>query len=158
WRHRLHLGARPPPLPQARPAGSGQHGGRHVPPRAAGGAAATEGGGRRISRLEKGRGAMLKDFRAFILRGNVVDLAVAVVVGAAFGAVVSALVKDLVTPIISIPGKANFQELHFTIRHSVFAYGDFINAVIAFVSIATAVFFFVVVPVNKLMALRRTEP
>jgi len=101
---------------------------------------------------------MLKDFRAFILRGNVVDLAVAVVVGAAFGAVVSALVKDLVTPIISIPGKANFQELHFTIRHSVFAYGDFINAVIAFVSIATAVFFFVVVPVNKLMALRRTEP
>ncbi len=101
---------------------------------------------------------MLKDFKAFILRGNVVDLAVAVVVGAAFGAVVSALVKDLITPLISIPGKANFQDLHFTIRHSVFAYGDFLNTIISFLSIAVAVFFFVVVPVNALMSRRKTEP
>src|SRR5436309_2548723 len=101
---------------------------------------------------------MLKDFRAFILRGNVVDLAVAVVVGAAFGAVVTALVADLITPIISIPGKTNFNELHFTIRHSVFAYGHFLNTIVSFLTIATAVFFFVVVPVNKLMSMRRTEP
>ena len=101
---------------------------------------------------------MLKDFRAFILRGNVVDLAVAVVVGAAFGAVVTALVSDLITPILSIPGKASFGDLHFTIRHSVFAYGHFLNTILSFVSIATAVFFFVVMPVNKLMAMRRTEP
>jgi large conductance mechanosensitive channel len=100
---------------------------------------------------------MLKDFKAFILRGNVVDLAIAVVIGAAFGAVVQALVKDLLTPLISIPGKANFQELKFTIRDSVFAYGDFLNVLIAFVSIAAAVFFFVVRPLNLLMARRRTE-
>jgi large conductance mechanosensitive channel len=101
---------------------------------------------------------VLKDFKAFLLRGNVVDLAVAVVVGAAFGMVVNALVKDLITPIISIPGKSTFANLHFTIRHSTFLYGDFINQVIAFVSIAGAVFFFVVKPVNALMARRKTEP
>ena len=101
---------------------------------------------------------MLKDFKAFILRGNVVDLAVAVVVGAAFGAVVTALVKDLITPLISIPGKANFADLDVTIRKSRFAYGDFLNALIAFVSIAAAVFFFVVTPINHLMAQRKTEP
>lgn len=101
---------------------------------------------------------MVKDFKAFLLRGNVVDLAVAVVVGAAFGAVVTALVRDLVTPLIAIPGKADFSSLHFTIRHSTFAYGDFLNALIAFVSIAAAVFFFVVRPVNALMARRKTEP
>ena len=101
---------------------------------------------------------MLKDFKAFLLRGNVVDLAVAVVIGAAFGAVVNALVKDLITPIIAIPGKTNFGQLKFTIHNSVFAYGDFINVVIAFVSIAAAVFFFVVKPVNALMARRKTEP
>jgi len=101
---------------------------------------------------------VLKDFRAFILRGSVVDLAVGVVIGAAFGAVVTALVRDLITPLISIPGKANFSDLHFTVRHSRFLYGDFINALIAFVAIAAAVFYFVVLPVNKLMARRRTEP
>ena len=101
---------------------------------------------------------MLKDFKAFLLRGNVVDLAVAVVIGAAFGAVVTALVKDLITPILAIPGKTNFGDLHFTIRHSTFLYGDFINAVISFLSIAAAIFFFVVKPINALMARRKTEP
>lgn len=102
---------------------------------------------------------MLKDFKAFVLRGNVVDLAVAVVVGAAFGAVVTALVKDLITPIIAlIFGKPNFESLSFTINSSHFLYGDFINALVAFLSIATAVFFFVVQPVNALMARRKTQP
>jgi large conductance mechanosensitive channel len=100
----------------------------------------------------------LKDFKAFILRGNVLDLAVAVVIGAAFGAVVTALVKDLITPIIAIPGKTDFSALSFTIRKSQFLYGDFLNAVISFVSIAGAVFFLVVRPVNQLMARRKTEP
>ena len=101
---------------------------------------------------------MLKDFKAFLLRGNVVDLAVAVVVGAAFGAVVTALVKDLVTPLIAIPGTADFGDLKFTVRHSTFLYGDFLNTLISFLSIAAAVFFFVVRPVNALMARRKTEP
>jgi large conductance mechanosensitive channel len=101
---------------------------------------------------------VLKDFRAFILRGNVIDLAIAVVIGAAFGAVVTALVKDLITPILAIPGKTDFSALTFTIRKSQFFYGDFLNTVISFVSIAGAVFFFVVRPVNKLMARRKTEP
>jgi large conductance mechanosensitive channel len=101
---------------------------------------------------------MLKDFKAFLLRGNVVDLAVAVVIGTAFGAVVTALVKDLVTPLISIPGTVNFSALHLKVRNSVFAYGDFLNVLLAFVLIAAAVFFFVVRPVNALMARRKTEP
>jgi large conductance mechanosensitive channel len=88
----------------------------------------------------------------------VVDLAVAVVVGAAFGAVVTALVKDLVTPLIAIPGRADFGNLRFTINGSTFLYGDFLNTLISFVSIAAAVFFFFVRPVNALMARRRTEP
>jgi large conductance mechanosensitive channel len=100
-----------------------------------------------------------KDFKQFILRGNVVDLAVAVVVGAAFGAVVTALVRDLLTPIIAlIFGQHDFSALSFSINGSVFAYGDFINALVAFLSIAAAVFFFVVQPVNLLMNRRRTEP
>jgi len=93
---------------------------------------------------------MIKDFKAFVLRGNVVDLAIAVVIGAAFGAVVTAFVKDIVTPLISIPGKADFANLTFTINGSVFRYGDFLNIVIAFVSIAAAVFFLVVRPMNRL--------
>jgi large conductance mechanosensitive channel len=101
---------------------------------------------------------VLKDFKAFLLRGNVVDLAVAVVIGAAFGAVVTALVRDLITPILAIPGKTDFSNLTFKIRDSKFFYGDFINVLIAFVSIAAAVFFFVVKPVNALMARRKTEP
>jgi large conductance mechanosensitive channel len=100
---------------------------------------------------------MAKDFKAFLLRGNVVDLAVGIVIGAAFGAVVTALVKDLLTPIVAaIIGKPDFSTLSFTINHSKFAYGEFINALIAFVSIAIAVFFFVVQPVNALMARRKT--
>ena len=102
---------------------------------------------------------MLKDFKAFLLRGNVVDLAVAVVIGAAFGAVVTALVRDLLTPIIAlIFGKQNFSNLSFTINSSHFLYGDFINYLISFITIAAAVFFFVVQPVNMLMRRRRTEP
>jgi large conductance mechanosensitive channel len=101
---------------------------------------------------------VLKAFKAFLLRGNVVDLAVAVVIGAAFGMVVQALVKDLITPILAIPGKTHFSDLSFTIRDSAFLYGDFINVVIAFISIAATVFFFVVKPVNALMARRKTEP
>ena len=98
------------------------------------------------------------DFRKFLLRGNVVDLAVAVVVGTAFAAVVKALVADLLTPIIAlIFGKANFESLSFTLNSSHFLYGDFINALITFVSIAAAVFFFVVTPVNTLMARRAQE-
>ena len=100
---------------------------------------------------------MIKDFKAFVLRGNVVDLAIAVVIGAAFGAVVSALVKDIVTPLISIPGKADFANLTFTINGSVFRYGDFINVVIAFLSIAAAVFFLVVQPMNRLRGVKPDE-
>jgi large conductance mechanosensitive channel len=100
-----------------------------------------------------------KDFKQFILRGNVVDLAVAVVVGAAFGAVVTALVRDLLTPIIAlIFGQHDFSALSFSINGSEFHYGDFINALVAFLSVAAAVFFFVVQPVNMLMRRRRTEP
>ncbi|MBV8256878.1 MAG: large conductance mechanosensitive channel protein MscL [Actinobacteria bacterium] len=100
----------------------------------------------------------MKDFRQFLLRGNVVDLAVAVVIGAAFGAVVTALVADLITPLIAaIGGKQDFSNLTFTIHHSRFLYGSFVNALLAFVTIAAAVFFLVVKPVNALMARRRTE-
>ncbi len=102
---------------------------------------------------------MLKDFKSFLLRGNVVDLAVGIVIGAAFGAVVTALVADLITPIIAaIIGKPDFSALQFTINGSVFKYGSFLNALLAFVSIATAVFFFVVQPMNAMMARRKTNP
>jgi len=102
---------------------------------------------------------MLKDFRAFLLRGNVVDLAVAVVIGAAFGSVVSAFVKDLVTPLIAAAGgKPDFSGLQFTVNSSRFLYGDFLNALLAFVLIAAVIFYFVVVPVNALVARSRTEP
>ena len=100
---------------------------------------------------------MLKDFKAFILRGSVVDLAVGIVIGAAFGTVVSSFVKNLLTPLVSIPGKVNFSNLHVTVRHSVFSYGQVLNDVISFILIAAAVFFFVVRPVNALMARRRTD-
>ena len=102
---------------------------------------------------------MVKDFKQFLLRGNVVDLAVAVVVGTAFTAVVAALVADLLTPLIAaIFGKHDFSSLTFTIHHSTFRYGSFINALITFVTVAAAVFYLVVVPVNALMKRRRTEP
>jgi large conductance mechanosensitive channel len=99
--------------------------------------------------------SILAEFKEFLLRGNVVDLAVAVVIGTAFGLVVKALVSDILTPIIAaIFGKPQFGTLSFTIHKSHFLYGDFINQVISFVSVAAAVFFFVVKPVNYLMALR----
>jgi len=102
---------------------------------------------------------MLSGFRQFLLRGNVLDLAVAVVIGGAFGAVVNALVKDLLTPFIAaIVGKPDFSAIAFTVNGSAFAIGDFINAIVSFVLIAAAIYFFVVVPVNSLMArLRRGE-
>jgi large conductance mechanosensitive channel len=102
---------------------------------------------------------MLKDFKTFLLRGNVVDLAVAIVIGVAFAALVNALVEDLITPIIAaIIGKPDFSQLTFTINDSVFHYGAFLNALISFVSIAAAVFFFVVKPVNALTARARRQP
>ncbi|HVC82338.1 MAG TPA: large conductance mechanosensitive channel protein MscL [Chloroflexota bacterium] len=99
----------------------------------------------------------LSEFKAFILRGNVVDLAVGVVIGLAFQAVVSAFVKDIITPIITIPGKTNFSDLSFTIGGGVFFYGDLINVLINFIVIAAVVFFFVVKPVNMLMSRRKVE-
>jgi large conductance mechanosensitive channel len=94
----------------------------------------------------------VKGFRQFLLRGNVVDLAVGVVIGAAFGAVVTALVKDLLTPLIAaLVGKPDFSALTFTVNNSKFLFGDFINAVIAFVLIGAAVYYFVVLPVNALV-------
>ncbi len=98
------------------------------------------------------------DFKAFILRGNVVDLAVGIIIGAAFGTVVTAFVKDLITPLIAaIGGKPDFAAIGFTINHSRFLVGDFINAVVSFLIIAAVVFFFVVRPVNALMNRRKTE-
>lgn len=95
---------------------------------------------------------MIKEFKAFLLRGNVVDLAVAVVVGAAFSGVVNALVRDLITPLIAaIGGKPDFSSLKFTINKSVFAYGDFLNSLISFLIIAVVVFFFIVQPINHLV-------
>ena len=104
---------------------------------------------------------MFNEFKKFIMRGNVVDLAVAVVIGAAFGAVVTALVKDFVTPLIAaIGGQPDFSRLRFSINGSQFLYGEFLNALIAFLSIAAVVFFFVVQPLNKLQAManRRNSP
>ena len=99
---------------------------------------------------------MLKGFREFILRGNVVDLAVAVVIGAAFGAVVSALVKDLLTPLIAaIVGQPDFSAIQFTVNGSKFLVGDFINALVAFLMVAVAIYFFVVTPMNVIQARRR---
>jgi large conductance mechanosensitive channel len=94
---------------------------------------------------------MIKGFRDFILRGNVVDLAVAVVIGAAFGAVVTAFVSGILTPLIAaIFGQPSFKDLTFTINGSKFLYGSFIDAVISFVLVAAAIYFVVVVPLNKL--------
>ena len=101
----------------------------------------------------------MKDFKEFLLRGNLVDTAVAFVIGLAFAAVITALVTDLITPLIAaIGGKPNFANLSFTINSSHFLYGAFINAVITFLVIAAVIFFLVVKPVNALMARRRTEP
>jgi large conductance mechanosensitive channel len=98
----------------------------------------------------------VKGFRAFLMRGNVIDLAVAVVIGAAFGGVVTALVKDLLTPLIAaIVGQPDFSAIVFTVNGSKFLIGDFINALLSFIFIAAAVYFFVVLPMNALMARMR---
>jgi large conductance mechanosensitive channel len=101
---------------------------------------------------------LLQEFKQFVFRGNIVDLAVAVVIGIAFGAVITALVEDLITPLIgAIFGKQDFSALTFEINGSVFRYGAFLNAVISFVLIAAAVFFVVVKPMNMLAARREKE-
>jgi large conductance mechanosensitive channel len=99
---------------------------------------------------------MLKGFRAFIFRGNVVDLAVAVVIGGAFGAVVTALVKDLITPLIAaIVGAPDFSAITFEINGSTFLIGDFVNALVSFLLVGCAIYFFVVAPLNALAARRK---
>ena len=101
----------------------------------------------------------MKDFREFLLRGNLVDMAVGIVIGIAFAAVITALVADLITPLIAaIGGNPDFSNLTFTINKSHFLYGAFINALITFLVIAAVIFFLVVKPVNALMARRKTEP
>jgi len=101
---------------------------------------------------------MIGEFRAFILRGNLVDLAVAVVIGTAFTAVVNALVKDLITPFIAaVGGEPNFAGLTFEINGSEFLYGDFINAALTFLIVAAVMFFLVVKPVNALLDRFQTE-
>jgi large conductance mechanosensitive channel len=102
---------------------------------------------------------VIREFRDFLMRGNVVDLAVAVVIGAAFSAVVSALVKDLITPLIAaIGGEPDFNALTFTVNGSVFRYGSFLNALLTFVLVAAVVFFLVLKPVGALLERMRTEP
>jgi large conductance mechanosensitive channel len=102
---------------------------------------------------------MLSGFKQFILRGNVVDLAVGVVIGAAFGSVVTALTKDLLTPLIAaVVGKPDFSAISFTIGKTVFPIGDFINAAVSFLLIAAAVYFFVVTPINALISRTRKAP
>jgi large conductance mechanosensitive channel len=101
----------------------------------------------------------MKGFKAFLLRGNVVDLAIGVVIGIAFGVVVTAFVKDLVTPLVAaLFGKPDFAGLTFTINNSKFLYGDFINAVVAFFIVAVVIYFFVVAPYAALLARTRKEP
>src|SRR5213594_4586197 len=102
---------------------------------------------------------MLGGFKQFILRGNVVDMAVGVVIGAAFATVVTAFTKDLLTPLIAaIVGKPDFSAISFTIHGSLFPIGDFINAVVSFLLVAGAVYFFVVTPINALIARMRKAP
>ena len=101
----------------------------------------------------------MKGFKTFLMRGNVVDLAVGVVIGVAFGATVTAFVKDLMTPLIAaLFGKADFSNLTFTVNNSKFLYGDFINAVVSFFIVAVVIYFFVVLPFTALIARMRKEP
>jgi large conductance mechanosensitive channel len=102
---------------------------------------------------------MIKDFKAFILRGNVIDLAIGVAIGAAFTAVVTSFTENLLTPLLAIPGdKASFSDLSFKVSGSEFRYGSVIDAIISFVLVAAVLFFLVVRPVNTLMNRRKTEP
>lgn len=100
----------------------------------------------------------MKEFRAFILRGNVVDLAIGVVIGAAFGTVVTSLVTDIMTPLLGVFSTPDFSDLEATVGKATVSYGNFLNAFISFLVVGTSIFFFVVKPVNKLMDRRRTEP
>ncbi len=101
----------------------------------------------------------MRGFKAFLLRGNVVELATAVVIGVAFGVVITAFVKDLVTPLIAaIGGQPDFSAMSFTVNHSKFLYGDFINALIAFLLVAAVIYFLVIVPYTALMARSKKEP
>jgi len=102
---------------------------------------------------------MLSGFKQFVLRGNVVDLAVGVVIGAAFGTVVTALVKDLINPLIALlAGKPDFTWISFAVRGTAFPIGDFITALVSFILVAAAVYFFVVTPINALIARTRKDP
>jgi large conductance mechanosensitive channel len=102
---------------------------------------------------------MLKDFKNFILRGNVIDMAVGVAIGAAFGAVIASFTENLLTPLIAIPGDAaSFAEKSFEISDSEFRYGAFIDSIITFIITAAVIFFLVIRPINMLMARRKTEP
>src|ERR1700675_3640913 len=102
---------------------------------------------------------MLSGFKQFILRGSVVDLAVGVVIGAAFGTIITALVKDIINPIIALlVGKPDFTGISVAIRGTVFPIGDFITAVVSFLLVAGAVYFFVVLPINALVARTRKDP
>src|SRR5580700_8511850 len=102
---------------------------------------------------------MAGGFKQFLLRGNVVDLAVGVVIGAAFGGVVSAFTKDLLTPLIAaVAGKPDFSAIQFSVNNSKFLLGDFVNAVVSFLIVATAVYYFVVLPVNALISRAHKEP
>ena len=101
----------------------------------------------------------MKGFKQFLLRGNVVDMAVGIVIGAAFGAVVTGFVKDLLTPLIAaLVKQPDFSTMTFTVNGSKFLYGEFINALVSFLIIAAAVYFFVVLPINALIARSRKEP
>ncbi|HEY6115630.1 MAG TPA: large conductance mechanosensitive channel protein MscL [Candidatus Dormibacteraeota bacterium] len=101
----------------------------------------------------------MRGFRAFLLRGNVVDLAVGVVIGVAFGTVIAAFVKDLVTPLIAaFGGQPDFSALYFTINKSKFLYGDFVNAILAFLIVAAVIYFLVVMPYTALIERSRREP
>ncbi len=101
----------------------------------------------------------MRGFKAFLLRGNVVDLAIGVVIGVAFATVVTAFVKDLVTPLIAaFGGQPNFSTLYFSINNSKFLYGDFVNALLAFLIVAAVVYFFVVAPYTALVARSHKEP
>jgi large conductance mechanosensitive channel len=100
---------------------------------------------------------MLTEFKDFALKGNILDLAVAFVMGAAFNALVTALVTDIVTPLIGIPGHVNFAAVTYTINGSTFLLGAFVNSIIAFLSICIAVFFFIIKPVSKMQALKKPK-
>ena len=98
-----------------------------------------------------------EEFKQFVLRGSVVDLAVGVVIGGAFGGIVTAFVKDIITPLAGMAGKVDLSAYKYTINHSTFQIGEFLNTVISFVIVAFVIFVFVVKPVNYLMSIRKVE-